>query len=172
MDTDFGVLVRCDFCLGNFNSLPDLENHIAKEHYQTEFKKTMPFDDDEDYGCPDDYQQVFPIFCKFCQKSFVTENEFQQHNVLEHSNIVEFQDQLPVNEASLQLQKVPLAVSVCALCQISFPLVRDLAKHVLSQHPVDQLETGQAFTCQLRPDVGYLQLKDLESHSSQEHKED
>ena len=107
MDTDFGVLVRCDFCLDNFNSLPDLESHIAKEHYQTELKKTMPFDDDEDYGCPDDYQQVFPIFCKFCQKSFVTENEFQQHNVLEHSNIVEFQDQLPVNEASLQLQKVP-----------------------------------------------------------------
>ena len=68
--------------------------------------------------CPDDYQSV--VFCKFCQKSFMTENEFNQHNVLEHSNIVEFQDQLPVNEKILQLQKIPQAVSLCAL-QDQFP---------------------------------------------------
>ena len=120
--------------------------------------------------CPDDYQSV--VFCKFCQKSFMTENEFNQHNVLEHSNIVEFQDQLPVNEKILQLQKIPQAVSLCALCRTSFPRVRDLAKHVLSQHPVDQLESGQVFSCQLCPDVGYLQLKDLESHTSRQHQDE
>ena len=104
LDIDYGVLVKCDYCLGNFNSLPDLENHIAKEHFQTESKKAAPFDDEEeDYVCTEDYQQVFPIFCRFCEKSFMTENEFNQHNVMEHSNIVEFQDQLPVNEKSLQL---------------------------------------------------------------------
>ena len=172
MDIDYGVLVKCDYCLGNFNSLPDLENHIAKEHFQTESKKAAPFDDEEeDYVCTEDYQQVFPIFCRFCEKSFMTENEFNQHNVLEHSNIVEFQDQLPVNEKSLQLQRAPQAVSMCALCRVSFPRVRELAKHVLSNHPVDQLETGQAFTCQLCPEVGFPELKDLENHNSQEHKE-
>ena len=47
LDMDYGVLVKCDFCLGNFKSLPDLENHIAKEHFQVESKKTAPFDEEE-----------------------------------------------------------------------------------------------------------------------------
>ena len=139
-DKEYGVFLKCDLCDEISLSMLELENHIAEDHFETEFKKFYPQLEVTDYD--DEYQKILPVSCSFSQ-----DNQF------------------PVKE------NVVFIRPLCAICRVSFAKTRELSHHVITDHPVDRLDSGRVFSCLLCTNIGYLSLKDLETHNSLEHKD-
>ena len=139
---EFGVVLKCQYCVESFNSMFDLENHIIEEH-KTEDGKYLPPPSGTGLDTDGDgYQQFLPVLCGDLQyQSSVGEEEVPQNGLFS-----------------------------CAFCNINFDLPRELGQHVHHNHPVDRLDSNRVFCCNLCPDLGYHSLTDFEAHISLQHR--
>ena len=132
---EFGVVLKCQYCVGSFNSMFDLENHIIEEH-KTEDGKSVPPPSGNDMDT-DSYEQLLPVLqyqspvdeeevpqnslfsCAFCNINFDLLRELGQHV---HHNHPE--DRLDSNR-----------VFSCNLCpDLGYHSLTDLEAHVSLQH--------------------------------------
>ena len=143
---EFGIVLKCDHCAESFNSMLDLEYHIIEEH-ETQAGESFP-----PLGVTD---------------SDLKDTDSKRNPQLHQESGGDLQSQVPVKEEEV----VQGVLSVCVLCKVSFTRTRDLSHHVLRNHPVDRLDSGRVFPCQVCTELGYLNLSDLETHVSLEHKE-
>ena len=114
----------------------------------------------------------FINLCNFCNKDFESQEELLHHTALEHRDYVDAVDpdhhQSPVNEEIIQTT----FQYMCSICHIPFEKIVSLTKHVISNHNVQQLESGKLFNCKFCPNASFLMIKDLITHSNYYHSDE
>lgn len=135
----------CEFCDKRFLNQNLFEEHMKEVHSKciycdTYFKNNSYLDDhlQETHKChvclelfinPRDHLQANHPFCRLCNRYFIDENSYRQHNELEHKHECPYcNDFFNLKE---ELDKHLTTVHICSSCNSYFD---DLRQHFIDKH--------------------------------------